>query len=59
LAGVVNLRLARKARARADAAKAADAARAKAGVSKADRRLGDSERARTGRVLEGAKRDPD
>ena len=59
MAEVVNLRLARKARNRAQAADAATANRARHGVPKAERLLGKAERARAEKLLDGAKRQAD
>jgi hypothetical protein len=56
---VVNLRLARKARARADKAKAAEANRALHGESKAIKAARRAEAERTTRLLDGAKREQD
>ena len=56
---VVNLRLARKAKARADGAKLADAARAKSGETKLAKSARKHEQARAARELDGAKREAD
>ena len=56
---VINLRLARKAKARTDGAKLADAARAKSGESKAEKTARKLEQARAERELDGAKREPE
>jgi hypothetical protein len=56
---VINLRLARKAKARADGAKAADAARAKSGESKPAKAARKLELARAARQLDGATREPE
>jgi hypothetical protein len=56
---VVNLRLARKAKRRADDARDADTARAKSGRTKAEREVARIEEARATRLLDGAKREPD
>ena len=57
MAQVINLRRARKARARADAAATADANRAAFGRSKADKQAQAAEAARLSRILDGALRD--
>lgn len=57
MAKVVNLRMARKARARADKAKSAQVNRAAHGVSKADRAASKAENERAVRLLDGAKRE--
>jgi hypothetical protein len=60
IAEIVNLRTARKARARADAAVKADANRAKFGRSKVERLNGDTEASRRAKLLDGVRRgDPD
>ncbi len=59
MAEVVNLRLARKARARSDKAREADAARALHGESKAAKLARKAEAARAERLLDGAKREHD
>ena len=56
---VINLRLARKAKARTDGAKLADAARAKSGETKAAKAARKLEQARGARELDGAKREPE
>lgn len=56
---VINLRLARKAKARAEKAKVADANRALHGESKAQRAARKAEAERAARLLDGARRDPD
>ncbi|MCJ2182638.1 DUF4169 family protein [Novosphingobium sp. 1949] len=55
MAEIVNLRLARKARARADAGAKAEAARARHGQTKAERQITQAERARRERTLDGAR----
>jgi hypothetical protein len=57
MAEIINLRTARKARARADAAMTADANRAKFGRSKAEKASNDAETARRAKLLDGARRD--
>lgn len=57
-AQVVNLRLARKARLRADAATAADANRAAFGRTKAEKQAMAAETARRDATLDGARREP-
>lgn len=57
VAEIVNLRLARKARDRATAARVAAANRAKFGRTRAEREAEAVERARIDRTLDGAKRD--
>ena len=59
MAEVINLRMARKARARAASTKSAEANRAKFGRSKGDKTAQQAEAARRERDLDGAKRDPD
>ncbi len=59
MADVINLRLARKARKRDDAARQADANRARHGETKAARQLREAEAARAARQLDGNKRDED
>lgn len=59
MAEIVNLRLARKAKDRARASAQADAARARSGMSKAERRLVRDEAERTARKLDGARREED
>jgi hypothetical protein len=56
---VVNLRQARKAKARRDKEATAAANRALHGRNKAERAAEDAEKARINRTLEGAKRDED
>lgn len=57
MAKIVNLRLARKARERADAAQAAAENRARFGRTKAERAAQEEESARLARKLDGTKRD--
>lgn len=59
MAEIVNLRQARKARQRADAAAVADANRARHGASKTQRRLAKDEADRLTRTVDGARREPD
>ncbi|HKT86595.1 MAG TPA: DUF4169 family protein [Novosphingobium sp.] len=59
MAEIVNLRMARKARARAAGTAQADANRAKHGRSKAERRTSEAEAARLARTVDGAKREKD
>ena len=54
---IINLRLARKARDRAVAARTAEANRAKFGRSKAERTADSAERDRAERIVDGAKLD--
>lgn len=57
MAEVINLRLARKAKDRAEKARQADANRAKFGQAKADRKARQVEAKRATRELDGKKRD--
>ncbi|HLZ79330.1 MAG TPA: DUF4169 family protein [Sphingomonas sp.] len=57
MAEIVNLNRARKAKARADAAKTAEANRAKFGRTKAQRVAEAAEQARRAALLDGAKRE--
>lgn len=57
MAEVINLRLARKAKKRADHAATAAENRAKHGQSKAERTAARSETARVAHILDGAKRE--
>lgn len=57
MAEVVNLRMARKRRDRAEKAKAAANARAQHGAGKAERDAHKAENARTNRQIDGMKRD--
>lgn len=57
MAEVINLRLARKAKARASAAQQAAENRVRHGRSKAERQIQQDEADRAARVLDGAKRD--
>lgn len=59
MAEVVNLRLARKARARADAARTAEENRARHGEGKAQKKARLAEAKRAGRALDGARIDRD
>ncbi|MBB4857491.1 hypothetical protein HNO88_000798 [Novosphingobium chloroacetimidivorans] len=59
MAEIVNLRQARKAKQRADAASQADANRARHGASTAERRLAKDEADRLARTVDGARREPD
>jgi hypothetical protein len=59
MAEIVNLRLARKARDRADKQAQASANRAKFGQSKANRQSQQRDAERATILLDGAKRDPD
>ncbi len=57
MAEIVNLNQARKAKARTDAAKTAEANRAKFGRTKAERAAEAAEQARRAALLDGAKRE--
>ncbi len=57
MAEIVNLNRARKAKARVDAAKQAEANRAKFGRTRAEREAEAAEQARRAALLDGAKRD--
>ncbi len=59
MAEIVNLRIARKARARADKDAAASVNRRLFGQTKDEKRAAREEQARLDRTLDGAKRDPD
>ena len=59
MADVINLRMARKARLRADAARQADQNRALHGQDKAARAVQKLDAARAERLLDGAKREQD
>lgn len=59
MAEIVNLRLARKARQRAESAQAAAVNRAKFGQTRAERDLRQSEAERAARIVDGAKREKD
>ncbi|MBT0669861.1 DUF4169 family protein [Novosphingobium profundi] len=59
MAEIVNLRMARKARARADAGAKAEQARARHGQTKGERAIRAAEIARLERTVEGAKRETD
>ena len=54
---IVNLRQARKARARADKARLAETNRAKFGRTKAERKADEAEEERKARLIDGARRD--
>jgi Domain of unknown function (DUF4169) len=56
---VINLRLARKSRARADATRSAEAARAMSGERKVAKQARKAEADRAARLLDGAKRETD
>lgn len=58
MADVINLRLARKARARSDKQRQADANRARHGLDKAERARVDAEAERAARLLDGNRRNP-
>ncbi len=57
MAEVINLRLARKARARSDAAQAAAQNRARSGLTKAERARQQAEAERAARLVDGARRE--
>ncbi|MHA6768728.1 DUF4169 family protein [Sphingobium ummariense] len=57
MADIINLRMARKAKARADAERQAAANRAKFGRSKAERQQIEREAAKLAKALDGAERD--
>jgi hypothetical protein len=59
LAEIINLRTARKARARADKDAAAAANRRSFGQTKDEKRVAREAQARLDQILDGAKRDPD
>jgi hypothetical protein len=59
MAEIINLRTARKGRARADKEAAASANRRQFGQTKDEKRVAREEQARIDRTLDGAKRDPD
>lgn len=59
MAEIINLRMARKAKARATAQATADANRAKFGRTKAEREATEREEAARARLLEGARRERD
>ncbi len=59
MAEIVNLRMARKARARADAGARADEARARHGQTKGQRTASKAEAARLDRTLDGSRREKD
>ena len=59
MADVINLRMARKARARTAAAKTAEANRAKHGQTAGQKAATQAEQARLAKTVDGAKRDSD
>ena len=59
MAEIINLRAARKARARADKEAVASANRRQFGQTKDEKRVAREEQARLDRTLDGAKREPD
>jgi hypothetical protein len=59
MADVINLRLARKAKKRAEDIAQAEANRARHGTTKAERRLTQAEAERLSRTLDGARREED
>jgi hypothetical protein len=59
MAQIINLRMARKAKARAESGKQAEANRAAHGRTKAEKDLAAAERDRLTRTVDGAKREPD
>ena len=59
MAEIVNLRAARKARARASAQQEAERNRHAFGRSRAEKRAAELERKRTDALVDGAKRDPE
>ena len=59
MAEIINLRQARKVRARAEKARLADANRAKFGRTRAERQVQRQDQDRLDRALDGAKRDMD
>lgn len=59
MAQIINLRMARKAKARADAGKQAQANRAAHGRTKAEKDLAAAERERLERAVDGARRETD
>lgn len=59
MAEIINLRDARKARSRAEAAAKAAANRAQFGRTKAEKQFAQTERERQDKMLDGAKRDED
>jgi hypothetical protein len=58
MADIINLRLARKAKARSDAAKTAEANRAKHGQTSGQKAATQAEQARLAKTIDGAKRSP-
>ena len=59
MAAIINLRVARKARARAEAAARAEGNRARFGQTRAEREAARLDRERLTRTIDGARRDPD
>jgi len=59
MAEVINLRMARKVRARASAAQTAEQNRARHGLSKTERSRQQAEAERSARIVDGARREPD
>ncbi|MFC0687287.1 DUF4169 family protein [Novosphingobium clariflavum] len=59
MAEIINLRMARKARARSDNQAQAQASRARHGRSKHERQAAEAEIARIARTVEGARREPE
>ena len=59
MADIINLRMARKAKARATAQATADANRAKHGRTKVERQAAEREEAARARLLDGARRERD
>lgn len=59
MAEIINLRMARKAKARDAARTQADTARAQHGRSKHERRATEAEITRLGRIVDGARRTPE
>ena len=58
MADIINLRMARKAKARADSAAQADANRARFGRTKAEKAAAAAERRKLAKALDQAKREP-
>ena len=59
MAEVINLRLARKAKARRNAVQAAEENRARHGLTKAERSRQQAEAERSARIVDGARREQD
>lgn len=59
MAEIINLRLARKARKRADHERQAEANRARSGQTRAQRDLHKREAERNARIVDGARREPE